>query len=406
MLDYDVLVVGGGIHGVGVAQAAAARGYRTLLVEKERLAAGTSSRSSKLIHGGLRYLESLELRLVRECLREREILTRIAPDLVNWVPFFIPIYDHSSRGPWTIRAGLSLYALLGGLREKARYSRIAPDELERLDGLQRDGLRAVFRYWDAHTDDAALTSAVMRSAEELGAELRCPATLVRAHAVDGGYEATLEGADGVATVTASIVVNATGPWIEEIHRRVDPAPVPPESLQISLVQGTHLLFDEPLDRGVYYTEAPRDRRPVFVMPWQDGTLVGTTERVHEGPPETVTPHESEIEYLCEAYAHYFPERDGDHLSAFAGLRVLPSSGNVNRRSRETMLLVDDEAHPHWLTIAGGKLTSYRATAQQVLARLRATLPAPTADHDTAELPLPVNSPIEKIAPPRLEPRTP
>ncbi len=173
--SWDVVVVGGGIHGVGIAQAVAAAGHSVLVLEQEALAAGSSSRSSKLIHGGLRYLESGQFKLVRESLQERAILLRLAPELVRLQKFLIPIYAHSRRHSWQLRIGLSLYALLGGMDPAARFGTVPRHEWGQLDGLETDGLRQVFHYHDAQTDDALLTAAVMRSAQSLGAELELPA---------------------------------------------------------------------------------------------------------------------------------------------------------------------------------------------------------------------------------------
>ena len=164
--QYDLVVIGAGIHGVGVAQAAAAAGYSVLVLEQTGIASATSCRSSKLIHGGLRYLESGQLNLVRESLRERDILLRIAPQLVQLVPFYIPVYRHTARRPWQIRAGLALYAVLGNLRRHAWFAALPRVQWGNLDGLATENLQAVFRYQDAQTDDAALTQAVMRSAQD------------------------------------------------------------------------------------------------------------------------------------------------------------------------------------------------------------------------------------------------
>ena len=183
MKHVDVVVVGGGIHGVGVAQAAAAAGHSVLLLEKTSLAAGTSSRSSKLIHGGLRYLESGQFHLVRESLRERRILLAIAPELVQLRPFILPLYRETRRRPWQLRVGLSIYALLGGLGPETRFGAVPRSEWTQLDGLQTRGLRKVLRYFDAQTDDAALTRAVMRSAQTLGADVLAPAEFFAAPAL-------------------------------------------------------------------------------------------------------------------------------------------------------------------------------------------------------------------------------
>src|SRR5580658_10137849 len=180
MKEYDVIVVGGGIHGAGVLQAAAAAGHSALLIEKRALASGTSSRSSKLIHGGLRYLESGQFALVRESLHERAVHLRIAPELVQLRPFFIPVYKETRRRPWELKLGLWLYALLGGFDASTRFGRVPKSEWPRLDGLRMRDLDAVIRYYDAQTDDAQLTRAVVESARALGGEIAVPARFVGA----------------------------------------------------------------------------------------------------------------------------------------------------------------------------------------------------------------------------------
>lgn len=383
-IDHDIVVVGGGIHGVGVAQAAAAAGYRVLAVEQSDLAAGTSSRSSKLIHGGLRYLETGHLGLVRESLREREVLLRVAPDLVRWVPFHIPVFGSTRRRPWQLRLGLSLYALLGGLGARSRFRRLRRKEWPLEDGLRTEDLQAVFRYWDAQTDDRRLTVAVMDSARSLGAELACPARLLAAEREDDLYRVHIESGGETREATCRAVVNAAGPWIGSVLERVTPQPAP---LRVDLVQGAHIVLDGELRAGVYYTEA-RDRRAVFLMPWYGKTLVGTTETEFAGDPATVHATDAEIEYLRTTAADSFPTRATEVLESFAGLRVLPSDGGgFNRRSRETLLVTDDPAEPRLVSIAGGKLTGYRVTALKVLAKLGAVLPPPTRNESTARLPL-------------------
>ncbi len=169
-MEYDVVIIGGGIHGVGVAQASSVRGYKTLLIEQyDQLAQGTSSRSSKLIHGGLRYLEQFEFSLVRECLLERSYLLNNAPDLVKLKPVYIPVYKNSKRPPWMIRAGLSMYALLGNLSSDARFKQIPKHQWTQLHHLNTENLLAVFQYYEAQTDDRLLTQSVMHPAQEHGA---------------------------------------------------------------------------------------------------------------------------------------------------------------------------------------------------------------------------------------------
>ena len=385
-VEYDLLVVGGGIHGVGVAQAAAAQGQRALLIEASAPAAGTSSRSSKLIHGGLRYLESLHLGLVSESLAEREILLKIAPQLVRLVDFHVPVYRGTSRRPWQLQAGLSLYALLGRLRPSTRFERLAPSEWERLDGITTAGLQAVFRYSDGQTDDARLVRSVLSSAEELGCEVQHPAELLSAARDAGGWLVSYQTPAEVREVRTATLVNAAGPWVEQVRRRISPTP---DGRAIDLIAGTHLELKGRLERGIYYTETPRDRRAVFTMPWRDRILLGTTERAHKGDPAEVSPTERERDYLLETYSHYFPNPP-EVLDAWTGLRVLPrAEGDAFHRSRETLLFHDDALLPRYVGIYGGKLTGYRATAARVLKALHPVLPVRPHLADTATLTLPV-----------------
>lgn len=384
-VSYDVVVIGGGIHGAGVAQAAAAAGFSTLLLERKAIGSGTSSRSSKLIHGGLRYLESAQFGLVRESLREREILLKIAPELVQPVSFFIPVYTFTQRRPLTIRAGLTLYALLGGLSRGARFETIPYAQWNELDGLDTRELQQVFRYEDAHTDDALLTLAVVRSAQRLGAVLHCPADFQSANQDGNGYKVCYLRNDNEFTCHARTLVNSAGPWVNLILERVMPQP---SILPVDLVQGAHIIVEGKTSRGVYYLEAPSDRRAVFVMPWQGQTLVGTTETSFEGNPGEVRPHPGEIDYLQEIVVRYFPDRHSRLLDSFAGLRVLPHKpGPVFHRSRETVLHPDDPKQVRLITIYGGKLTGYRATAVKVINLLKKSLSARAPIADTANVKL-------------------
>ena len=384
--EYDVLVVGGGIHGAGVAQAASATGRTVLLLEARSPAAGTSSRSSKLIHGGLRYLESFEVNLVAESLAEREILLETAPHLVRLVDFHVPIYKQTSRRPWELRAGLRLYALLGRFRPSTRFQRLKKSTWGSLDGLKTDGLQAVFRYSDGQTNDARLVRSVLASAETLGSEVRYPAEVLSATREERGWLVRYRAKEEEHEVRASTLVNAAGPWVEHVRRRVSPTPM---GRAVDLVGGTHLELKGRLERGIYYTEAPRDRRAVFTMPWEDRILLGTTERTHLTDPAQVAPTPDEEEYLLETYSHHFPGTP-EVLASWAGLRVLPrASKDAFHRSRETLLFHDNPQIPRYVGIYGGKLTGYRATADRVLGTLAAALPVRPHKADTRTLRLPV-----------------
>jgi glycerol-3-phosphate dehydrogenase len=377
MKEYEVIVVGGGIHGAGVLQAVAAAGHTGLLIEKNALASGTSSRSSKLIHGGLRYLESGQFALVRESLRERAVHLRIAPDLVELKPFYIPVYAETRRRPWQLRLGLTAYALLGGFDASTRFGAIPRREWPSLDGLDLENLDAVIRYYDAQTDDAQLTRAVVESARSLGGELAMPAHFVSATLEEDGVRVRFDSGGARAECRARVLVNAAGPWATRVARAIEPAIAIPD---IDLVQGTHIVLPMRVTRGIYYVESPSDGRAVFVMPWHEATLIGTTETPYQGEPDAVHPLPEEEEYLLSVARRYFPAlrstTRADIQARFAGLRVLPAASQTAfDRSRETILTADRDPHPRVLGIYGGKLTGWRAAAAHVLARISPSLSA-------------------------------
>ena len=387
MNEYDVIVVGGGIHGAGVLQAAAAAGHSALLLEKGTLASGTSSRSSKLIHGGLRYLESGQFALVRESLRERAILLRIAPGLVELKPFFIPVYRDTHRRPWQLRCGLAVYALLGGFDSSTRFGSVPKRDWGQLDGLETRGLDAVIRYHDAQTDDAQLTRAVVQSALILGAELAMPADFVAARLDQSGVTVVYQQGNSTLERRARVLVNAAGPWATETAQRIQPAISIPD---VDLVQGSHIVVPLQVTAGIYYVESPQDGRAVFIMPWKGATLVGTTETPYRGEPGQVHPLPEEEDYLLCVARRYFPALNAvtraQIIERFAGLRVLPAASQAAfDRSRETIFSVDRDPNPRVLGIYGGKLTGWRAAAAHVLSRISGSLPAASTRAATDDL---------------------
>lgn len=386
MSEVDLVVVGAGIHGAGVAQAAAAAGSSVILLEERQIAAGTSSRSSKLIHGGLRYLERAQFRLIRESLAERKILLSIAPKLVHLVDFHVPIYRHTTRRPWQLRAGLSLYSMLGGFERDSRFKSLPRSEWSNLDGLSTHELQAVFRYRDGQTDDAELTRAVVQSALELGCELRMPARWLSAQRDGDRYTVHWTEGTKVQECTSAAIVLAGGAWNTSMQARCTPVGAQPS---VELVGGTHLEVEGQMTRGIYYVEAPQDRRAVFVMPWRGHTLVGTTETSWSGAPEAVEPSAGEVEYLGACLEGYFPDHPATFIDAWAGLRVLPrGETRAFSRTREVQLALDDPLDIRRVSIYGGKLTGYRATAIKVMERLKSALPARARKADTASLKLP------------------
>ncbi len=384
---YDIVVIGGGINGAGVAQAAAAAGHSVLLLEKSTLGEGTSSRSSKLIHGGLRYLESMELWLVRESLHERTLMLRLAPELAHLQRFHIPIYKATRRRPWQLRIGLSLYAALAGFATGTDFGTVPRGEWQALDGLRTKGLQEVFFYHDVQTDDRALTRAVMASAQRLGAEFIEHAEFAGASLGDHESEIRYQAGGRQHTCIAGVIVNAAGPWVAGVLARIEPATM---IRPVELVQGAHIIVPGTVSKGCYYMESRRDGRVVFVMPWKGRTLVGTTETRFTGSPDEAEALQSEKNYLAAILTHHFPRYKeaiaAGHIESFAGLRVLPAGeGHAFHRSREVILDTDREKAPRILSIYGGKLTTWRTTAKKVIRKLRTALPDRMAVADTGEI---------------------
>ncbi len=353
-----------------MAYAAAQRGYRVRVIEQfSRPAEGTSSRSSKLIHGGLRYLETSQFRLVRECLQAQDDLLRDRPSLVKLTPFHIPVYADTTRPAWKISVGLWLYRALGG----HRFTRVPEAEWNDLDGLDTRGLRTVFRYSDAQTDDRALTEAILADAQALGVEVDFNTSFEQAECESTQCRVRCTGPAGEKEITAAALINAAGPWVNHILEHITPHPT---SLDIELVQGTHIIVPGNLKQGIYYLEAPQDKRAIFIMPWQGNIMIGTTETHYQGDPAGVQPLAEEKSYLLDVYNHYFSSKlePDDILDAFAGLRVLPASqGLAFNRPRDTILHQDD-ATPRLISIYGGKLTSHAHTAREVMNMISCVMP--------------------------------
>lgn len=383
---FHVVVIGAGIQGAGVAQALAAEGYRVALVEQAaQPATQTSSKSSKLIHGGLRYLETAEFSLVRECLRERRILTRVAPTLVKQQPFYIPVYRGQKRAPFWIHLGLQLYRCLGGGPCQKH-----PLSKAKALGLKEENLQALFEYQDAQTDDVKLTCAVVKSAESIGAAVFYHFNVVACQRLAAGY--AVKAADG-RSVKANAIVNAAGAYVNHIAQCDGGWP----TVAIDLVQGAHLILDLPAPAGCIYTESPDDGRAVFLLPWYGKLMVGTTELSRGSNPDLNAVTEAERGYLLRVVAHALCDiniEEVDVLEAFSGLRVLPTESQtsfspaaLNKKARDTRLVHQLTSQHQYLAIYGGKLTAYRAMAQKVVAKLKPFLPPAVAKHSTQQLPL-------------------
>ncbi len=378
MAGYDVLVVGGGVNGCGIARDAAGRGHRVLLVERADLAGATSSASTKLIHGGLRYLEHYAFRLVREALLEREVLLRAAPHVVWPLRFVLP-HHPGMRPRWLLQLGLWLYDHLGGRRvlppTRALGLRVDPAGAD----LQPTFARA-FEYSDCWVEDARLVVLNAMDAAAHGAEICVRTAVVGARRAGGRWEVDLvDDATGTARkVTAAALVNATGPWVGTFARDVlgmdTAAPV-------RLVQGSHVVVRRLFDHDRAYIFQQGDGRIVFAIPYEtDFTLIGTTDLDYTGDPAKVEVAPAEVDYLCQAANRYFrkPVRTDDVVWSFSGVRPLYDDGasDAQRATRDYVLQLDGgpEAAPV-LHVIGGKITTYRRLAEAVVARLAPFLPA-------------------------------
>jgi glycerol-3-phosphate dehydrogenase len=382
---FDLLVLGGGITGAGVALDAALRGFRVALIDKGDFASGTSSTSSKLVHGGLRYLEHGDFRLVYEALHERRRLLANALHLVRPLRFVLPFYDQTRVPLWKWRIGLSLYDLLAGRGNLRRSRALLPELLRReFPGLRRDGFLGGAEYYDAQMDDARLCIEVLRTAAEAGA---CVANYVEATAFEtaGGRIAGARVRDHVGgaefVVCARLVLNATGPWVDHVCRLAGDDSGP----HLRPTKGVHLVAPDRGLQAAFTLLHPDDGRVLFVIPWMGKTLIGTTDTDYDAPPETLTVTPAEVDYLLRAHNHYFSPAlaPGDVLGRFSGLRPLLRSrpGEPSSRSREFRVFWSPSG---LLTVAGGKYTTYRHMAEvitdAVSARLGRRTRCRTANH--------------------------
>ena len=369
MADFDLAIIGGGINGTGIARDAAGRGFRVLLIEQNDLASGTSSASSKLIHGGLRYLEHREFRLVHEALREREVLLRAAPHLIRPLRFVLPI-NEARRSAMVLRLGLMLYDWIG-------WRRILPAtrELDLVTDEAGQPLKSrfhhAFEYSDCFADDARLVVFNAVDAAERGAVIRTRTRCVRADRSDV-WRLVLNARGQRDVVTARVLVNAAGAWIESFGETAL-RQKPPQRLRLD--KGSHIVVRRLFDHDRAYILQAADRRVVFAIPFErDFTLIGTTDQAFAGDPSIVLPSGEEIDYLCNAANEYFRTEIGaaDVVWAYAGVRSLYDDGARKPQDigRDYALILDERfGEAPLLTIYGGKITTYRRLAEDALARL-------------------------------------
>jgi glycerol-3-phosphate dehydrogenase len=376
----DLLVIGGGINGVGIARDAAGRGLSVLLVEKDDLAAHTSSWSTKLIHGGLRYLEHYEFRLVAEALAEREVLLHAAPHLIEPLEFVLPHEPHL-RPAWMIRAGLFLYDRLGGRMTLPRSFGVELDDTRWGAGL-KPRFRRGFVYADARVDDARLVVANALDARERGADVRMGVRFEGARRDAGAWVVTLAGPRGETSVRARAIVNAAGPWVKDVQSTVDGAAT---RANVRHVKGSHIVVPRVHEEAHAYILQNADQRIVFVIPWQERySLIGTTDvQVDRYADPSIS--DDEVDYLLELANGYLarPLSRADIVWTYSGVRPLYDDGSSDPSdiTRDYVLKLDASPGPPGadrapvLSVFGGKITTYRKLAEHALAELAPFFPS-------------------------------
>lgn len=355
-----IAIIGGGINGAGVAWELARREYDVTLFEKGICGAQTSSATTKMIHGGLRYLEHLRFGLVRESLRERAWLLERIPNLVKQLEILIPMYGDSPRSRAMVKLGLLLYDALAGSANITKHDFLdAQTVLERVP-LVADGLGGAFSYWDAQVDDYALVRTVVASAIRDGATVR---EETRVEEIERAGEEWVVRTNHGDESRFELLVNAAGPWMNELLRRngIEAA------YTLSLVRGSHIVLQRRIADSGLLLQSSSDRRVFFVLPWKETTLVGTTEVMQTEPPDLVHPTDEEIEYLIRRYNRYFRETlgEGDVASAFAGVRPLVGrASNPSAIDRDFRVLREGNL----INVFGGKMTTFMALARKVAMR--------------------------------------
>ncbi len=367
--NFDALVIGGGINGAAIARIAASCGVKVGLLEKHDFAWGSSSRSTKLLHGGLRYLEHLELDLVAESLRERRVQLEAAPHLAHPLPFVIPVYKNDARPLWMMRLGVWLYDLLSAGGRVGPHKALSADEVARLaPGIAREGLVGGVEYCDVQMDDARLCLENVLMADACGAAV---ANYARAEAYirSNGQVTGVKVRDVLSgrmfDVNAPVIIVAAGPWSDVIFR----ADRPGAPRRLRLTKGVHIVYEGQISSKAFLLQSRGDGRVFFVIPFRGNTLIGTTDTDYDGDLDDIRVEPQDIQYLLREAARVFPAISFDHakiIDSFAGLRPLVAKpGDPSRVSRRHLI---EEQEPGVWFVMGGKYTTYRAMAEEAVRR--------------------------------------
>lgn len=384
---FDVVIIGGGINGCGCAADAALRGLSVLLVEQDDLASKTSSSSSKLIHGGLRYLEYFDFKLVKKALNERQMLLKLAPHLVHPLPIVLP-HNKNMRPAWLLRLGLYLYDHL------SRTNKLPSSKLIRRSSQSSwfspliKSLNKGFLFYDCLTDDSRLTLTNALQAKESGAIILTQTALIDAHKKDGLWHLNLQtNTASPFQVLAKTVINAAGPWVEPVNKLLNI----PMQHTLSLIKGSHVVVHKLYDGEHAYLLQHDDQRVIFVIPYHGHTMIGTTDVSFVGKLDDISIEKTEIDYLFELIGRYFNKQlhQSDIINSWSGVRPLLSATgkNASALSRDYSFHCSSHPLPASITIYGGKITTYRQLATEVIDQLRAVFPQ-LPDSTTQTNPLP------------------
>ena len=366
---YDIFIIGGGINGAGIARDAAGRGLKVFLAEKNKVGSATSSWSSKLIHGGLRYLENYEFKLVRESLKEREVITRIAPNITKPLPFIIP-HSKKLRSKLLISLGLFLYDNLGGKTKIPKSSKINFNK--KYSSILKSHFKVGFQYYDVQVDDKKLVEMNIEDAKKKGAHIVENRKVIKAHRSKEGWEISL---DNDEIVNSKILINAAGPWINEIVNNVIKIN---KNKSIRLVRGSHIIIKKLYDQEVAFTLQNDDNRIVFVIPYKnDYSLIGTTEVDVSSPDNPLISNEEKI-YLINTINNHFIKQisEEDIVDTYSGIRpLIEDFKDASKVTRDYIfdLNLENKNSP-LLNIYGGKLTTYRKLSEKVMEELTPYLP--------------------------------
>lgn len=358
--QFDLCIVGGGIVGAGIAQAAAVNGLSTIIVEKKGWGSGNTSKSSKLIHGGLENVSAFNWFTARERLSERKIIQNIATDLVEPQWFYRPVYAQNRQKPWQNALQLRIYDKLAGDANLAPHHQLAPEQWRELQGLNQHNLRAVFAFQELQTDNLQLAHEVLRSAKQHGAMALCPVTFDEAWQTDDGYRVRVVKGERSRDFDCRFLVNAAGAWSDQVAGKIRSLDPSPKTRQIKC---TYIEYKESLGSHRFYVDGLTGGAPVTILPWRGGTLVGPAEQVFSGNPDRIDPAVAEVEYLTSTMRYHFPHFRHEPFDAWSGIRVEPPSRAV-AKTHDARLYMREKAR--YLCIYGVQMTSYRAIAEKAV----------------------------------------